>query len=136
MKKFFKFIQRVLAVSFLLLLIAFTTLIFFQKKIKQTCLDNLNLVLNTDVKLEDADLSVMERFPHVSLHLKGLQVKDAISGSRDSLIVLEDAYLGLDFKKLLIGQYVINYCELSHGYIQIKVDEQGQNNFTLWAYRN
>lgn len=136
MKRVFRFLRGVLIISFLLVLVSITTAIFFKEKIKQVCLDNLNQVIDTEVNVKDLDLTFFKRFPHLSLHLKEIKVKDAIKGGRDSLIVLDNAYLGLDVLEFMTGHYVINYCELSGGYVHIKIDEEGRNNFTLFKPKN
>lgn len=132
MKRIFRFLRGVLVISFLLILILLATSVFFKEKIKETCLENLNEVVNTDVDINDLDLTLFKRFPHLSLHFEGLKVKDAIDGGRDSLLVLENVYLGLDVLEFVKGNYVINYCELSKGYVHIKIDDEGKNNYTLF----
>lgn len=105
--------------------------VFFKEKIKQTCFDNLNLVLNTEIDVKKAEIQFLETFPKLTIQLQDLQIKDAIEGSNDSLMVLKSVELGLDIKKLLVGEYIINSCNLKNGYIHIKTDEKGRHNYAI-----
>ena len=132
LKKIFIFLKRILVVSFLVLLVLTTAVVFFQKKIKENAIENLSSVANTDIKLHDINISFWQRFPKVSIHLEQIRIKDAIEGSQDSLLSLNDVYLGLDVLSLLKGEYVINHCELSKGFVHVKIDQQGRTNYMLF----
>lgn len=131
MRRILKFLHRILVISVLFVLVLLASLIFFKEKIKEACLENLSLVLNTDIQVRKAELQFIETFPKVTIQLLDLQIKDAIDGSDDSLMVLSAVELGLDVKKLFIGEYTINSCILQNGYIHIKIDEKGQNNYNI-----
>lgn len=119
-------------ISGLLLLMAMAVAVFFRKKIKQICVQQLDEVVNTEVSISNLEFSVFKNFPHISIKLNNLKIKDAIEGSSDSVLVLKSAYLGLDVLELVKGHYVVNYCELKGGYLRIRIDNEGRHNYKLF----
>lgn len=131
MKSILVVVRRVFLISGLLLLVVMAAAVFFQRKVKEICIQQLDEVVNTEVSISNIDFSIFKRFPFVSVKLNDLQIKDAIQGSSDSALVLKSAYLGLDVLELIKGNYVVNYCELKGGAINIRIDAQGKHNFNL-----
>ena len=45
---------------------------------------------------------------------------------------MESINLGFDIQELFKGNFVINRCILSNGYLHLKIDSLGKNNFSVF----
>ncbi len=119
-----------------MLLVLFAALMFFKEDIKKICLDNISEVLATEVSLSAVEFQWIQSFPKVTLHIENLKIKESLKSSQDSLLVIKSINLGFDITELFRGNFVINSCKLSNGYIHLKFFENGSNNFSILKETN
>ncbi len=75
--------------------------------------------------------SVWKDLPNVSIELENPVILDAIKGSKDTLLKADEVFLSFDIFKLLRKEFVINQISVIGGDIYLKIDEQGNNNYTI-----
>jgi hypothetical protein len=115
-----------------LLLLGVILTYVFKDKIIGAAISEINKNLNTKVDIDPhIDLSVLDKFPQVSLRFKNVKVYESIPNSSQLLGQADNLYLTFDIWNILKREYVINKLYLEDGSFHLKVNKNGQNNFTI-----
>lgn len=132
-KKFLKILFYFCFISFVAIgLLAYLN----QDKIIDAFKAKANDVLNTEVKVNDIkndiSLTLIEDFPNISVKIQNPVIFDAIHGSADTFIVAQSIYFSLDIVNLIQGDYSVNEVSLEDAAINIKIDQDGNNNYSIF----
>lgn len=129
LKRFFK----ISFYLFLILLIGGGTFAHLNKdKIIAAFTAKANTLLNTRVAYQEIDFSIIEQFPEMVVQLENPVIFDAIEGSKDTFMLAENIYFSMDLLKLIRGEYNVNKIGLEQASITIKIDKEGNNNYTIF----
>ena len=108
-------------------------LAYFNKdKILLAFQNKANEYLTTEVKVNKIDLDFIDQFPQISIKLNQTLIFDAIPGSTDTFLVANDIYLSLDILALVKGDYSVNQLVINDAKVKIKIDQQGNNNYSIF----
>ncbi len=133
-----KRIAQTLLVILTLLLVAGTVAYFLAKKYEPEVRDivvyEVNRLLDVEVKVEDINLSLMQRFPYASLRLSHVVVPEAYCEGRqcDTLLYVKDLYLQISLWDFLRKQYRISEADLNSGFFHMEFFPKGKDNYHFW----
>ncbi|MEM9895592.1 MAG: hypothetical protein AAF789_04420, partial [Bacteroidota bacterium] len=112
----------------ILLLILSIALYSQKNKLIQASLNELNTTLTGKVVIEEAVLSPFAQFPYISIDLKKLEIHETKEITSDTVLFIEDAYVGLDLLAILQGNYEIKKIKLENGFLRVVQFEDGSFN--------
>jgi len=130
-----KIIKILFILSVLFALILGGVLLFLYKNqdfVIQKFIQASNSYLKAEVRVKSIKLDLFSKFPDISIDLKNPIIFDAIENSKDTLFIADNLYLTIDVKSLLKNDVVINKCFLENAVIKLKIDAQGNNNYTIF----
>ncbi len=131
-KLIYRILLWTLAVVIALFLLAAGVLYFFKDKIISASVAEINKHLNTKVDINpDIDLSLLKKFPQVAMGFKEVKIYESIPGSTNLLGRADHLYLTFDFWNILGRKYVINKLYLENGEFNLRVNKEGENNYTI-----
>jgi len=128
MKTFLKVLTVI--VLFLLALILILPM-FFKAEIVELVKTELNKQVNARVDFEDADLSLIRKFPDFTLDLNKLSVTGKGDFSADTLLKLEALSLEIPVLKAFKGEFEIAALRLYKPEIKLLVNENGMANWDI-----
>jgi uncharacterized protein involved in outer membrane biogenesis len=118
---------------FVFLLVTLVTLTYiYQDEVKGYVIDEVNkrVVSPILVKPEDIDITIIRTFPDVSVIFNNIAALDATNAAkRDTLLKAESISLGFNIMDLFHGNYSIHHIEMENGQINVRVDENGNDNY-------
>lgn len=130
MKRVVKFFKRLFVVFAVFALLASLCVFVFEddliKLFKKEASKRLNTTVDTKIQV-----SFWKTFPNVSIEMQRPVILDAVKGSKDTLLVADELFLSFDVMKLIKKEFVINEIHLENGHLYLKVDEEGNNNYTI-----
>lgn len=111
------------------LLAAVITATLFEKQIGRRILSSLNDQLQTELTVENFDMTVLSTFPNVAANLRGIVLMDAQDG-----VLLEADRLAFNFGLLsfLSSEYKVKSVVLSDGALSIHIDRRGNANYEVF----
>ncbi len=132
MKRFLRIISYFLLVLLLCLAGAGFWLFKNQEVIIKQFVATSNRYLKAEVNVESIQLDFWHTFPNIAIEVKNPVIKDAIEGSTDTLLKAQNLYLALDIVSLINKDVTIKEIVVDQGFIHLKVDEYGRNNYTIF----
>jgi uncharacterized protein involved in outer membrane biogenesis len=135
-KKFFKYLKRTLLGLAVFIVLLFTTAFiiayFFEDKVKDYIIKQINKQLNTEITVKEIDLSLIKRFPYASLTFSDVEVKEAIPDKKkENILKAETVYLQFSVFDLFDKNYRIKKIEVVNGALNLKVFKNGTDNFHI-----
>ena len=128
--------KKLIIYSCLLLVAFFGTVVgltyFYQEQIIQQFVARANEYLKTPVKVRQITLSAFDKFPHMALTFEDLVIYEGIEGSTDTLLAARHLYCTINLLDLWRKNYTIREIHLVEGVLNLKIDENGQNNYTVF----
>ncbi len=136
-KKFFKYLKRTLisiaVFLFLLFTTAFIIAYFYEDKVKDYIVKQINKQLNTEISVKDINLSLIKRFPYASLTFIDVTAKEVIPDKKkEDLLKAETIYLQFSIFDLFDKNYRIKKIEVVNASINLKIFKNGTNNYQVW----
>jgi hypothetical protein len=137
-KKFKKWLIPFLWIfgSFFFFLISSVLLLFFyEDEIKDAIIGELNTHLNSEIKVDpkNIDLTIISTFPNTAINFKEITCFEVTKNkNRDTLFFAEKISLQFNVMNIINENYSINYILFSGLDLRLKVDEHGQNNYSIW----
>ncbi|WKZ59179.1 MAG: AsmA-like C-terminal region-containing protein [Cyclobacteriaceae bacterium] len=130
MKTFRKVLFYVaLVVSVAVISLVVSAFLFKDQIIKQFIL-KANEQLSTPVKIGKIDVSVFQRFPHMSIVFKDVYVEDSHAGQYP-LLTAKQISFHLNPVEVYRGQYTIQGLQISDSETNLKINAKGENNYTI-----
>ena len=118
-----------LTVAVLCLSLALSVLLFKERIIAQF-IREANKNLNTPVKIGEMDISVFSSFPQMSIVLKDVYIEDSHEGSYP-LLTASEIRCQLSPLRVWKGDYTIKRLTIINSETNLKVNSQGENNYTI-----
>ena len=114
------------------------TLYFFKDDICNIAISQVNKHLKAKVTVAHVDLSFWSSFPNLSIDFNEVFIQDSYEGStkRDTLLFSDRIRCKFDPMDLWNENYTIKSIEVSPGTIQLKVNEEGLNNYDIFKEQN
>jgi hypothetical protein len=105
----------------------------YEPEVRTIVLYELNRHLNVEVKVDDINFSLLQRFPYASLRFSEVvipQVRNGVEG--DTLIYIKDLYLQIGLLDFLSKNYRISEADINTGFYRMDIYADGSNNYQFW----
>lgn len=103
----------------------------FEKQIGALVIKTLNKQLKTELKVEEAKLSLIRQFPKAAVYLNNVQI-ESVGGEEAQLLNVESIALKCSIIGLLSGDYKFNSIGITNGSIFIHSDKKGNVNYDVF----
>lgn len=125
------------SIAGIIVLIAFL-LYIFKDDICDAAIAQLNKNLKAKVTVSDVDLTFWSTFPNLSIDFNNVFIQDAVDGStkRDTLLFSDRIRCKLNPFDIWKEEYKVKAIEISPGVLNLRVDEEGSNNYDIFKERN
>ena len=127
-KRIFVGLLALVALLFSGLVIAVTV---YEDEIVTYALQTVQGNLKTKSSIREADLTLWNNFPSVSIRFKDVYVEEN-SKAHDTLLFAKELYLSFDIVDLFSGKYNIDEIEAKDGSFNMRVDRKGLVNWDVW----
>ncbi len=104
---------------------------YHQEKLIQPVVNQINKQLVVEVDVGDIHLSFRE-FPLVSVAFTNVYIPEAVTGSSDTLISVEKAYLNFRPWDLWRDDIQVYGVSLDNGIVNLRAFADGSNNWSFW----
>ncbi|HRZ41092.1 MAG TPA: AsmA-like C-terminal region-containing protein [Bacteroidales bacterium] len=101
-----------------------------EKKMKTLLVREINKQLTAEVKVGKIDLSLIRRFPQVSLHLSDVHI-ESLPGDTAPLLKARHLLLRFNLLRLIRGNYTLKHIELADGNLNLLIPEKGDPNYLI-----
>lgn len=129
-----KILRRILfyvTLSAGVLLIALTASVFLYKdRLIRQFIREANKQLNTPITIKRMDVSVFERFPHLSIVFHDVYVEDSHAGQYPLLTASKISFQLNPFQ-VWNGDYTIRGLVIEDSETNLKIDQEGENNYSI-----
>ncbi len=113
---------------------------YYQDKVNQLMIAEINKHLLTEVRVEEVSFSVLRKFPQGSVELRNVLVKvpegyknDGTEGiDSDTLFTAQNLFLQFNIKDIFRGDYIITRIHALKGVFYPAVNSDAQENFRFW----
>ena len=133
--KRFKWIKRIFVGLLALVALLFSGLVIavtvYEDEIVTYALQTVQGNLKTKSSIREADLTLWNNFPSVSIRFKDVYVEEN-SKAHDTLLFAKELYLSFDIVDLFSGKYNIDEIEAKDGSFNMRVDRKGLVNWDVW----
>ena len=130
-----KWLKRILIGLFALVTLLFSGLILavtvYEDEIVTFALKAVQQNLKTKSSIREADLTLWNNFPSVSIRFKDIYVEED-SKAHDTLLFAKELYLSFDIIDLFSGKYNIDEIEAREGSLNMRVNSKGHMNWEVW----
>ena len=130
-----KWLKRILIGLFALVTLLFSGLVIavtvYEDEIVKFALQSVQENLKTKSSIREADLTLWNNFPSVSIRFKDIYVEED-SKAHDTLLFAKELYLSFDIVDLFSGKYNIDEIEAKDGSFNMRVDRKGLVNWDVW----
>lgn len=117
-----------LAFLAIIILVIFGVAYAKQDAILKHILSDLNTQFEGKIVIERSVLSPFEDFPYLTLDLKKLEIHESKSLQSDTLLFIEDAYVGIDVFSVITGDFKLKHLRLKEGFLHIVQEKDGSFN--------
>ncbi len=105
----------------------------YEPEVRDIVIFEVNRKLDTEVRVEDINLSLIQRFPYASLRFSKVVIPEVNSGSRpDTLLYAEDVYLQISLWDFLRKHYRISEADVNNGFFRMRINADGTGNYKFW----
>lgn len=130
-----KWLKRIFIGLFSLVVLLFSGLVIavtvYEDEIVTYALQTVQENLKTKSSIKEADLTLWNNFPSVSIRFKDIYIEEN-SKAKDTLLFAKELYLSFDIIDLFSGKYNIDEIEAKDGSFNMRVDRKGQINWDVW----
>jgi hypothetical protein len=130
-----RILKKILAYLLLIFTVLTISLVvsafLFKDRIIKNFIEAANQNLNTPVKIGKWDVSVFEKFPQLSIVLTDVSVEDSHEGMYPLLTAARISFQ-LNPLEVYRGNYSIRGLTITDSETNLKINEAGINNYTIW----
>jgi len=130
-----KWVKRIFIGLFALITLLFSAIVLavtvYEDEIVTYALQTVQQNLKTKSSIREADLTLWNNFPSVSIRFKDVYVEENSQAS-DTLLFAKELYLSFDIIDLFSGRYNIDEIEAKEGSLNMRVNSKGQMNWDVW----
>jgi hypothetical protein len=127
-----KILRKIIVISLVGLLLAFIgasiTIHLKKDAIISKVIQYANKGYKGKIIIGKTNISPFENFPYISIRLKDLKVYETKAIDSLAIIDVKDAYIGLDFWRMVNNNFLIKKIAITNGFINIKQFENGEFN--------
>ncbi len=106
---------------------------FYEDEVKNYILTEINNNLNTKVDIEEINFSVFKKFPYASLEFKNVRADEVMEKKKKAdLFKIKSIYFQFNIIDIIKKNYVIKKIAVENGFINLKIDKKGNDNFHFW----
>ena len=108
---------------------------YYQDKVKEYVIGELNKQLNTEIIVDgrDIDFTVLKNFPYASVDFKNVKALDAIpSQKKDTLFTAGDISFQFNILDIFKKNYHVKKIEIDHVNLKVRIDKDGNDNYHFW----
>lgn len=127
-----KFLKYFLLILVLVMTSGFIVLQVLKPRLNGFIKQALNSAVDANVDYGDADISIFQAFPAVSLSCKDLQVLDKNVSGMDTLATAEKFSVAFDPFSVFSGELKIASLRVDRPMIHIRIDSAGRNNWDVF----
>ena len=134
MKKYLKYVAVFISALVVLLVAAYFLAKKYEPEVKDILVYEINRQLAVPVKVDDINLSLIQRFPYASLRFSNVVIPQVINGVEqpDTLIFIKDMYLQMGLFSFLRKNYEVTEAEINTGFFNMDFYADGGDNFHFW----
>ncbi len=136
MKRVKRIIWRTFLAFFILFVISIASATIFvithEKELIAAFEQEINKQVQTEILIKSSEISFIESFPNVSIHLENLRMKGSHPTSEEYLAHFQNLYLDFNIIELLEGNYSIERVHAYKGGVYLFVDSTGTNNYSFY----
>ena len=131
-------LRRITLVLAGLLVVAFSALLVLARvydgEVKAKLIGTLNGYLRTPVTVSRMDLTLIERFPQASIHLRDVLAMELRHDDLppDTLLYAGDLYLEFSLLGMLRGDYTVSQVHGEEVTLRPALDAEGRGNWAIW----
>lgn len=103
---------------------------FFEDKIVQFAIDEINKNLNTKIEVQDIRLSLWKKFPQASLEFKQVSCEDTYE-QKMKLLTAKSVFLSFNVWDIFSGKYIFKRIDIEEASVNIFIDKKGKRNFDI-----
>jgi hypothetical protein len=130
--KVFKKVALYVLVTFLVIVAGLTASVFlFKDRIIQEFIRQANKHLNTPVKIEKLDVSILQSFPSVSIVCRGVEIEDSHPGEYP-LFTANKVSFQLNPIEIWGGTYIIKGLIIQDSETHLKINRSGEANYNIF----
>lgn len=132
-KRIYKILKWFFGIIVGLFLTISALLYFFKDDICNMAIAEVNNYLKAKVSVSDVDLAFWGSFPNLSIDFNNVFIQDSFEGSTEKDTLLFTERIRCKFNPLDIWNenYTIKTIEVAPGTLQLKVNEEGANNYDI-----
>jgi len=127
-RRIFKVVLTCVALALVLPGIALGIVYVKKDQLIQNAIDDYNETINGQVSLEEVRISPFENFPYISIDLYHLALVADKSSGADTLLKMDDAYVGFDVLSIINGKYEVKKIKVSNGQVNVTQEYDGSFN--------
>jgi hypothetical protein len=122
----------ILTVVLLSAVIAF----FYEDEIKKVVVTEVNSHLTVPVTVKEIHFSILKSFPYCSVVFNEIAAANTVNGKPDTLFYFDKLKLKIHLLNALRSDIVIRKAEMSNGFVRMKINKDGTDNFHFWKNNN
>ncbi len=133
-KKILKyFLLSITALFALFIMAALIIGFFYQDKVKNIIINELNKNLRSEITVKNIELSLFKKFPYASLYFTEFTAMDATDKpNRDTLLFAEKFYLNFNIIDIFRENYKIRTIDIENAKLNLKIYNDNSDNYTFW----
>ena len=121
----------IIAVSVLAILVVFGFI--FQARIVKQVITEVNKTLNSEIKVQELEFSLISNFPYASVifnDVTGFESKE-FSNTPDSLFHFQTLSLAFNVLDVIQDKFILESISVSNGFVNLEIDKHGVENFMI-----
>lgn len=107
---------------------------FYGKEVTRYVLTEIGKNVRVEIKVSQVEnLSLFAKFPFASMVLYDVLIKEPVpsAAERDTLLYLKKSFLQFNILDIFQGNYKIKRISVSDGFVKLKVDKNGKENYIV-----
>jgi hypothetical protein len=105
----------------------------YEEQVKAYIVEQINNSVATEIDVKNIELSIFKQFPYASLEFQQVTAKEATkSNNKGTLFSAQSVYLQFNIIDILNENYTIKTVAIEDGIVNVKIDNEGNDNFHFW----
>ena len=128
-----KILKWLLGIVLGLILAVYLLLYFFKNQICDAVIAEVNKELRVPINYSEVDLAFWGSFPHLSIDLNDVFIKDAFPNQKPADTLLYSERIRMEFNPIDLWnkKYEIQVLDISKGTLKIKINQFGDGNYNI-----
>src|SRR5258706_640192 len=109
---------------------------FYEDEIKKIVVKEVNSHLAVPITVSQIRFSILKSFPYCTVEFSKVDAVTSVAGKPDTLFYFDKLQLKMNLLNALRNDIVIRKAQMSSGFIRMKVNKDGTDNFHFWKNEN